>query len=55
LTRWLEGRAQLARLYRKNGQVREAEAVEAQMSKLLALADPDYPLLLELRERAARN
>jgi hypothetical protein len=34
---------QLARLYRKNHQVREAEAVEAHLRTLLAVADPDYP------------
>jgi Domain of unknown function (DUF1897) len=48
----MRGRAQLAALYRKNGQIREAEAVEAQLLKLLAVADADYPLLLELRGRA---
>jgi tetratricopeptide (TPR) repeat protein len=51
LNRWTRGRAQLARLYRKNGQTGEAEAVESQLLKLLAVADADYPLLLELRGR----
>jgi hypothetical protein len=45
-------RAHLARLYRKKGQIREAEAVEAHLLKLLAVADPDVPLLRELRSRS---
>jgi len=48
LNDWVHGRVQLARLYRKNHQVREAEAVEAHLRTLLAVADPDYPLLKEL-------
>jgi hypothetical protein len=51
LDRWLHGRAQLARLYRKNGQDEKAREVEAQLLKLLALADADYPLVKELRAR----
>jgi serine/threonine-protein kinase len=50
---WMRHRAQLARLYRKNGQLREAEAVEAHLRTLLAVADPDYPMLKELNTRAA--
>jgi hypothetical protein len=49
VTRWMRGRALLARLYRLNGQAPEAEAVEAHLRKLLALADPDHPLLVRLR------
>ena len=48
---WMRHRSQLARLYRKNGQTREAEAVEAHLLKLLTVADQDYRLLLELRAR----
>jgi len=48
LNDWMHGRVLLARLYRKNRQFREAEAVEAHLRKLLAVADPDYPLLKEL-------
>jgi len=49
---WMLHRAVLARLYRKKGQLREAEAIEAHLLKLLALADPDFPLLQELRARS---
>jgi tetratricopeptide (TPR) repeat protein len=49
---WMLHRAHLARLYRKKGQIREAEAVEAHLLKLLAVADPDFPLLRELRSRS---
>jgi serine/threonine-protein kinase len=55
LSLWMRGRAQLARLYRKNGQFREAEAIEAQLLKLLAVADPDYPLLKELQARQSQS
>jgi len=48
LNNWMRGRAQLARLYRRNGQRPEAEAVETHLRKLLALVDPDDPLLEEL-------
>jgi serine/threonine-protein kinase len=54
LNRWMRNRAQLARLYRKNGQLREAEAVEAHLLKLLALADPDYALIKELNARQSK-
>jgi tetratricopeptide (TPR) repeat protein len=47
--RWLRTSAQLARLYRKNGQEEKARAVEAQLLKLLAAADADHPLVAELR------
>jgi hypothetical protein len=42
VTWWMRGRAELARLYRKNGQIREAEAIEAHLLKLLAVADADH-------------
>jgi tetratricopeptide (TPR) repeat protein len=46
---WLENRLELARLYRGVGRGRDAQVVEAELSKLLALADSDHPILLELR------
>jgi hypothetical protein len=46
--RWLRTSAQLARLYRKNGQGEKARAIEAQLSKLLAEADAGHPLVVEL-------
>jgi hypothetical protein len=48
---WMAGRADLARLYRKIGRSREAEAIETHLLKLLAVADADFPLLQELRNR----
>lgn len=51
LNRWLRGRAQLVRLYRKSGQVDEARGVEDQLLKLLAVADADHPLVAELKAR----
>ena len=46
---WLRSNAQLARLYRKNGQEQKAIAVEDRLLKQLAVADADHPLLMELR------
>jgi tetratricopeptide (TPR) repeat protein len=47
---WLRNRLQLARLYRRAGRVEDARAVEAGLSKLLAFADADHPILVELRK-----
>ena len=49
--RWLRTSAQLARLYRKNGQEEKARAVEARLLTLLAAADIDHPLVVDLRRR----
>jgi hypothetical protein len=51
---WLRNRLQLAKLYRSVGRVEDARAVEAELLKLLALADPDHPILLEL-ERSRKS
>jgi hypothetical protein len=40
--------AHLAKLYRQTGRVAEAEAIEARVRRLLAMADRDFPLLQEL-------
>jgi tetratricopeptide (TPR) repeat protein len=45
---WLRSRLALARLYRKTGRLEDARAVEADLSNLLALADADHPMRLEL-------
>ena len=49
--RWLRTSAQLARLYRKNAQAEKARSVEAHMLKMLAAADSDHPLAVDLRRR----
>ena len=46
---WLADRWELATLYRRIGRVKDAQAIEASLSKLLVLADPDHPLVLQLR------
>src|SRR5206468_9014949 len=46
---WLRDRLELAKLYRGAGRVADAQVVEADLLKLLALADPDHPILLEVR------
>ncbi len=46
---WLRNRFELARLYRDIGRVEDARAIEAELLKLLALADREHPILLELQ------
>ena len=41
---WVRIRYQLAQFYRKSGRDEEARAVEDELRKLLALADPDHPI-----------
>ena len=48
---WLRVRAQLAKVYRLDGRVADAEAVEAQLETLLATADEDHPIKRFLRAR----
>ena len=40
---------ELAQLYRKVGREEEAQKIEAELLKLLAYADPDHPMLVELK------
>jgi hypothetical protein len=51
VSRWIRTSAQLARLYRNNGQEAKARALEAYVLKLLAQADADHPLVRELSVR----
>ena len=44
----LRNQARLAQLYRELGRVKDAQGVETQLRKLLAVADPDDPILQEL-------
>jgi DNA-binding winged helix-turn-helix (wHTH) protein/tetratricopeptide (TPR) repeat protein len=48
---WMRTELQLADVYRELGRVSEAEKVEGELSKMLTYADPDHPMLHELRER----
>jgi tetratricopeptide (TPR) repeat protein len=45
---WLRNRLQLAKLYRRAGRIEDARAVETELSSLLAFADPDHPIKVEL-------
>jgi tetratricopeptide (TPR) repeat protein len=45
---WLRLQAQLAQLYRDMGQHEDASKIEAELRRLLALADPDHPILRQL-------
>jgi serine/threonine-protein kinase len=48
---WIRNRELLADLYRTTGRQKEAEAIDADLLKLLAEADPDYPVLVRIKER----
>lgn len=48
---WLRANAHLARLYHKSGHADKARAIEAHLMKLLAAADADHPLVVELGRR----
>ena len=52
---WMRNRNRLARLYRKVGRESEARAIEADLLKLLALADDDHPILTSLKARGAAS
>jgi hypothetical protein len=54
-TYWLRSRFELARLYRSIGRVDDARVVEADLEKLLALADADHPILMALKARGATS
>jgi tetratricopeptide (TPR) repeat protein len=45
---WLRSQFQLARLYREVGRTEDARKIEGELRNLLALADRDHPMLLEL-------
>ena len=45
---WLRLQAQLAQLYREMGRDAEALKIEDELRRLLALADPDHPILRQL-------
>jgi uncharacterized protein YqgQ len=51
---WIRNRAILRTLLRQDGQTDAARAVEAELRVLLAAADSDYPLALELEQIAER-
>ena len=46
---WMRIQGRLAQLYRKVGRQQDAQRVEAELGKLLAGADPDFPMLGQLR------
>ena len=46
---WERNQLLLARLYRKAGRTVDAQRIEADLLKLLAAADADHPILLELQ------
>ncbi len=53
VVRWIRVREPLADLYRSMGRVREADEIDAELLKLLAVADADHPVLMRLKARQA--
>lgn len=49
---WMRVQKRLADAYRAAGRPSKAEPIEADLLRVLAAADPDFPLLLELRARS---
>ena len=47
---WLRIQAHLAKLYRELGRTQEASNIEHQLRRVLAYADPDHPILLQLKQ-----
>jgi hypothetical protein len=54
LVYWIHARDELAELYRQTGRVEEAEAIDAELLKLLAVADREHPVLARIRERHSK-
>jgi tetratricopeptide (TPR) repeat protein len=48
---WLRVLNRLSEAYRDRGRLADADAVDARLRKLLVLADPDHPLVIQLRGR----
>jgi tetratricopeptide (TPR) repeat protein len=51
----LRNRFQLAKLYREAGREEEARKIESELLNLLAVADSDHPILLELQRLRTRR
>jgi tetratricopeptide (TPR) repeat protein len=49
LTIYLKMKSRLGQLYRKMGRVEDAGKIEAELLSLLRCADPDHPILVQLR------
>lgn len=47
---WLRNQARLAGLYRKIGRTGDARKIEDELRKRLAVADPEHPILQQLRK-----
>jgi hypothetical protein len=49
----MAARDKLSDAYRRVGRLGDAAAVDDELVKLLRAADPDYPMLLEVKARIA--
>lgn len=52
---WMRTQHQLAQLYREVGREVEARAIESELLALLAYADTDHPMLLDLQQRSGAS
>ena len=52
---WLRNQWRLAQLYRKLNRVDDAREIESELLALLAYADADHPMLLDLQQRSGAS
>ena len=48
---WLKVQLRLAQSYRRQGDLEKAQAVETELLELLAFADRDHPILLQIQSQ----
>ncbi|RPH59614.1 MAG: hypothetical protein EHM89_10370 [Acidobacteria bacterium] len=51
---WIEARDNLAELYRQMGRIEEADAIDKNLLRLLAVADADHPVLVRIKARRGK-
>jgi hypothetical protein len=51
LVYWIHARDELSELYRRTNRIEESEAIDAELLKLLAVADDDHPVLVRIKAR----
>jgi serine/threonine-protein kinase len=52
---WTRSRDLLAELYWQTGRVKEAESIDAELQRVLAVADVDHPVLVRIKARRGRT
>jgi tetratricopeptide (TPR) repeat protein len=52
---WIEARNKLAELYRQMGRTEEADAIDKDLLRLLAVADADHPVLVRIKAQLGKS